>query len=212
MDAESLYIQLGQLVAEMPNLSGPGPITPEINRWLGRAAQLVLETNNYAEYSIFNLSSNALDGAARAMSAQTIAATLYRALAFAEANAPTASRGGFIGPGAALDALQVVGKVLGEARVDVLIVDPYMDSKVFTDFAPMAPATAAVRLLADSFSTKPEAVRPAMTRWRTQFGATRPIEVRLSVPRALHDRLIFADRNKVWSLTQSLKDLAARYS
>jgi hypothetical protein len=49
-----------------------------------------------------------------------------------------------------------------------------------------------------------------MTRWRQQFGAARPIEVRLSAPRALHDRLIVADGALVWSLTQSLKDFASR--
>jgi hypothetical protein len=34
--------------------------------------------------------------------------------------------------------------------------------------------------------------------------------VRLTAARTPHDRLIFADRSKVWSLTQSLKDFAAR--
>jgi hypothetical protein len=43
MDAEFLCVQLGQLVAEMPNLGGWAPITPETNRWLGRAAHLVTE-------------------------------------------------------------------------------------------------------------------------------------------------------------------------
>jgi hypothetical protein len=37
---EALYLQLGNLVAEMPDLAN-GPITPEMNRWLGRAAALV---------------------------------------------------------------------------------------------------------------------------------------------------------------------------
>ncbi len=118
----------------------------------------------------------------RSMYSQHITAIVYRALAYAEANAPTAARSGFIGPGAALDALQVVGKLLAEVRQDVLIVDPYMDSKIFTDFAPMSPAGATLRLLADSFSTKPEAVRPGMERWRQQFGSARPVEVRLSPP------------------------------
>ena len=37
---EALYFQLGSLVDEMPDLAN-GPITPEMNRWLGRAAALV---------------------------------------------------------------------------------------------------------------------------------------------------------------------------
>ena len=51
----------------------------------------------------------------REMYAHQISATVFRALAFAKANAPSAARGGFVGVGAALDALQVVGKILAQA-------------------------------------------------------------------------------------------------
>lgn len=44
----------------------------------------------------------------------------------------------------------------------------------------------------------------------SQFGASRPLEVRVSAPRALHDRLILVDNSSAWSLTQSLKDFAGR--
>ena len=210
MDPESLYLQLGQLVADMPELAGTGPITPEINRWLGRATQLVKATGNLVDEVGITVASDGLNGFLREQNAQQIAAVVFRALAYAEANAPTAARGGFIGVGAALDALQVVGKVLAEAKRHALIVDAYMDSRVFTDFAPTAAQGVSVRLLTDSFYTKPDALIAGMTRWRQQFGAARPIEVRLSAPRALHDRLIVADGALVWSLTQSLKDFASR--
>ncbi len=49
MDPESLYIELGQLIAEMPAFDKPGPITPEVNRWLGRAAQLVKATGDIVD-------------------------------------------------------------------------------------------------------------------------------------------------------------------
>lgn len=205
---ESLYLQLGQLASEMPQLRGA--ITPEINRWLGRAAHLVKAVDQGADAAIFDLSCNNLTmPSIRDMSAQTIECTVFRALATAEAKAPAAARGGFVGVGAELDALQVIGKVLAEASRDVLIVDAYMDSKAFTDFAPTAAATVSVRLLSDSSSTKQEALRPGLTRWRQQFPA-RPIEVRLARPRALHDRLIVVDGKLVWTLTQSLKDFAKR--
>ena len=42
---EQLYLQLGSLVAEMPDLAS-GPITPEMNQWLGRAAALVEATGD----------------------------------------------------------------------------------------------------------------------------------------------------------------------
>jgi hypothetical protein len=209
MDPESLYLQLGQLVSEMPQLVYCG-ISPEINRWLGRAAQLVHAVDNGADAAIFEIACNNLNGAGmRETYAQTIEAIVFRALAWAEARAPSAARGGFVGVGAALDALQVVSSVLTQARCDLCVVDPYMDSKVFTDFAPTAGPTVAIRLLSDSHYTKPETLRPAMTRWGQQF-PDRPIEVRLTAPRMLHDRLILADGRLGWTLTQSLKDFANR--
>lgn len=208
-DPESLYLQLGQLVSEMPQLVFC-PITPETNRWLGRAAQLVRAVDNGADAAIFEMACNNLNIVGlRETNAQTIEAIVFRALASAEARAPSAARGGFVGKGAALDALQVIGSVLAQARRDLCIVDPYMDSKVFTDFAPTSAPTVAVRLLSDSHYTKPDAVRPAMSRWRQQF-PNRFIEIRLAAPRALHDRLILADGQLAWSLTQSLKDFANR--
>jgi hypothetical protein len=51
---------------------------------------------------------------------------------------------------------------------------------------------------------------PAAERWRMQYGGARPLEVRVSEPKLLHDRLIVVDQKTVWSLTQSFKDLAAR--
>jgi len=210
MDPESLYLQLGQLIAEMPVLNVATPITPEINRWLGRAVQLIKATGNAMDVISISVASDGLDSVLRVQNAQQIAAIVYRALAYAEAKAPTAARGGFVAVGAALDALQLIGKILAEATQDALIVDPYMDSKVFTDFGSTAAEGVTLRLLADRVSTKPESVRPAMNRWQQQFGGLRPLEMRLSPPRALHDRLIFADGTKAWALSQSLKDLAAR--
>jgi hypothetical protein len=210
MDPEALYVQLGHLISEMPALGGTTPITPEINQWLGRAAYLVTQAGVGADSIKFSVASDSLNSVLRDMNAQQIVTIVYRALAFAEAQAPTSARGGFVGVRQDLDALQVVGRLLSEARQGVLIVDPYMDSKVFTDFGPTAPQGVALRLLTDSHYTRIEAVRPAMLRWIQQFGTTRPIEVRLSAPRALHDRIIFADGALAWSLTQSLKDFAAR--
>jgi hypothetical protein len=207
-DPESLYLQLGQLVTEMPDLSR-GAITAEMNRWLGRAAHLVKETGALADAMNLSLSANNLDSSIRDSHVQTIKAIVFRALAQAEANAPSAARGGFVGVGAPLDALQVIASILAQARQDVLIVDPYMDSKVLTDFAPSTAAGVSLRLLSDGFYTKPAVLVPAMTRYRQQFTG-RSIEIRLTAPRVLHDRLIVADRASAWTLTQSLKDFANR--
>jgi hypothetical protein len=113
--------------------------------------------------------------------------------------------------GEAFGAFQAVGKVLADATRELLIVDPYMSAKVLTDFVPTARESVRVQLLADSQHTKPESLEPSVKRWAQQFVAARPLEVRLSPARALHDRLIFVDgAGAVYSVSQSLKDFAAR--
>jgi len=222
-DPEALYRQLGQLAAETPvNLAGPGDLAPDTHRWLGRVAALIGDlcknvgpsspagTMIMMDQVSFNSASDGLTGLLREGNAHRIIAILHRALASAELYAPAAAQGAFIPVGAAFDAFQVIGKVFGGATKDVFIIDPYMDAKVLTDFAPLAPEQVAIRLLTDSFYTKPEALQPAATRWVQQHGAARPLATRLTAPRLLHDRLIIIDGAHVWSLTQSLKDMASR--
>jgi len=210
MDPESLYLQLSQLVAEMPPLGGRGFPTVETYRWLGRATKLVEQSGNAADTIGISHASESLGGDRGIVSAQKIQAIIFRALAHAEALAPAAARGGVVAVGEGFTAVQVISKVLAEAKQDVLIIDAYMDGKVFTDFAPLATKGVTVRLLSDSFYTKSATVLPYFERWVQQFAQDRPLEVRLSQPRALHDRLILLDRALVYSVTQSLKDFAAR--
>jgi hypothetical protein len=213
IDPESLYRQLGQLVAEIPtDLAGPGALSPESHHWLGRAAMLVGETSNMVDPISFVSASDMLVGSTilRELNANQIVTILHRALARAEQNAPAAVQGAFIAVGATFDAYQAIGKVLSAATSDVLIVDAYMDSKVLTDFAPCAPERVSIRLLSDSRHTTQAALQPPAARWAQQYAALRPLEIRLTAPRLLHDRLIVVDGADVWSLTQSLKDFAAR--
>src|SRR5438132_807897 len=126
MDDEALYLQLGQLVSEMPDLRSEGPLPTETLRWLGRVSHLIAAISGAAtaDRILFDTASNFLGGISRDQSAQEIEAITYRALAKAEANAPAIARGAFIPAGAGFSALQSVGKVLQEAATDVLIVDP----------------------------------------------------------------------------------------
>jgi hypothetical protein len=122
---------------------------------------------------------------------------------------PVAGDGAFIGAGDVLDAYTAIGKILKTAKVDVLIVDPYMDEKAVTDFAPLIASGITIRLLSDAQSSKPT-LGPAAKRWPIQYGSAHPLEARLAAARSLHDRLIVIDQQEAWVLTQSLKDFAAR--
>ena len=209
---EALYLQLGSLVAEMPDLAN-GPITPEMNRWLGRAttlAEMVLSAaGDMADVAILRVAANGLGGAARDFNAQTITAIIHRALARAELNAPATSQGVFIAAGSTFDAFAAVGKALGEAKTDVLMVDPYADEKVLTDYAVLAPDTVSLRLLTGKETYK-STLKPAAERWLQQFGLARPLEVRLVPAKTLHDRLILVDGKTAWTLGQSFNKLAER--
>lgn len=211
IDPESLYRQLGQLVADTPvDLMGPGPVSVISHRWLGRASVLVNETGDTYDNAALKVATDGLMGALREQNAHQIVAILHRALARAELIAPASAQGAFIPVGAAFDVFQAIGKVLSRATTDVLFVDAYMDAKVLTDFAPLAAEQVAIRLLTDCHYTNPATMQPPAARWRQQYGASRPLTVRLTAPRLLHDRLIVVDDREVWSLTQSLKDFAAR--
>lgn len=203
---EVLYAQLGSLVAEMPDLSS-GPITPEMRKWMGRAIVLVEATGQ--EVISLRVTCEHLDGALRSINAQAIAIAVYEALAKAELNAPASMQGTFIAAGHTLTAFAAVGKVLATAKNDVLMVDPYSDEKVLTDYAILAPDNVPVRVLADKADHK-SSLKPAAERWAKQFGASRPLSVRLAPAKTLHDRLILIDGKTAWTLGQSFNSLAER--
>ncbi len=218
VDPQSLYMQLGQLVSETPkDLFVEGPLTPGTYRWLGRADALIKAEGEGKFDPIIAMDAIAFRSAAdslgmptmRAYYGHEIVAILHRVLARVELKVPAGERGGFIGPGAPFDALQTVSRVLREATKDVLFIEAYMDATLLTDFVPLTPSGVAVRLLADVATSKPAAIKPAAERWIKQ--SRQKLEVRLSPPRALHDRLVIVDGGaRVWNLSQSWNHLAAR--
>jgi hypothetical protein len=73
----------------------------------------------------------------------------------------------------------------------------------------LAPEGVMVRILSDAGTVKPS-LKPAAESWAKQYNGGRPLEVRLAIAKSLHDRLIAVDDAQAWTLTQSLKDFAAR--
>jgi hypothetical protein len=102
-----------------------------------------------------------------------------------------------------------IRKVLGAAISGVLIIDPYLDETALTDVAPLAREGVSIRLLADALTRKSTPI-PASKRWATQYGTARPLAVRLTPARTLHDRIIITDSSGVWVISQSLNTFAAR--
>lgn len=209
LDPESLYVHLGRLIETTPDLACPGPVSAETNQWLGRAAALVEASGDMADFVTLKVAAQNLETVLRETNAQTIVAIVHRALARAELKAPAASQGAFIPVGESFSAVAAVSKVLMTARQTVLIVDPYADAKALTDFAVLAPEGVQVRILSDAGTVKPS-LKPAAEHWAKQYNSARPLEIRLAPARNLHDRIITVDDAQAWTLTQSLKDFAAR--
>jgi hypothetical protein len=207
LDPESLYLQLGQLVATMPLMDrGGGWDFPEGRLWLGRAAALVAAAGNRADIVNFNVASDNLGTGLHETNAQAIISILHRTLAIAELAAPAALRGQFIAAGDTLSAFAAVGKVLTTAKRDLLLVDAYADQAVIVDFAVQAPEKVQVRILGANKDARKAVLKPAMERYQRQFGAERPLSVRVAPAASLHDRLILVDGTErslgCWAILQ----------
>ena len=209
-EAENLYRQLGRLIESMPDLkASTTSISAETSQWLGRAYALVQSVGDVIDTVNFKHNTTLLTRAAKNTAAEEIYAILYRAFAVAELAAPAGVVGSFIPVGNSFDAFSAISKVLGTANKDVLIIDPYMDEITLTDFATSVPENINLRLLADQQDHKPS-LTSAAKRWIDQYQVTRPLSLRLALPRLLHDRAILIDGTTAYTLTQSLNAFAKR--
>ena len=204
--AEALYLRLGGLIADTPDLKAEP--TPATHRWIAQVLMLI-EAGKLADSTSLvhaKVASQHLQGPLADMNANTILAVAHQALAKAELQAPAELQGAFIAAGNSFDAFAAVGKALALATADVFIVDPFADAKLLTDYAVLAPDTVSVRVLAEATYSK--SLKPAAEHWRQQI--KQPLDVRLGASRSLHDRLILIDGRTAFVLGQSFKNLAAR--
>jgi phosphatidylserine/phosphatidylglycerophosphate/cardiolipin synthase-like enzyme len=210
MSAEALYMQLGRLIEEMPDLKANGPASRETLRWLGRAHALVGQAEGLsAEMEFQHYRGTWEQPMYRPASAERLAGILYRALATVETELPGSFSGAFIPAGNVFDAMAAVGRVFTSAKNELLIVDPYLDEKILTEFASLAPAGVRLRLLCDAAGYKDSLVTAAQ-KWTQQHSTTRPLEIKVAPARTLHDRLVVVDRNTVYTVGQSFNALATR--
>jgi hypothetical protein len=212
LEPEAFYMQVKQLILEMPTWDPDEEPSSESILWLGRMFEMVKRTNSAGDIAGFSVSSEGLVGLPAYDNIRKIRTISYRVLAYAEARAPKSAQGAVIPIGAAYDALKAIGTILAEAKSDILIVDPYMDASILKNYVVLVVTGVSVRLLCDSFYTKAPALpalQAAVSAWKIQYGSA-SLEIRATVPRLLHDRLIIIDGKGVWLLSQSLKDLANR--
>jgi hypothetical protein len=211
-NAERIYTELGGLVEVIPDLTSTGQ-GAETLQWLGRAYALVnqigIATDRQSFASAMDMLAGEPDRFVADKAAGVVRSIVYRCLAMAESQAPPGVRGSYIPAGNAFDAMTAVGKVLRPATSSAMIIDPYMDEKALTDFGALLSEGIQLNLLSDAGTIKPT-LKPASERWLVQYGASRPLEIKLAPARALHDRLVIIDNQTVWILTRSLNAFATR--
>jgi hypothetical protein len=213
-DPEAFYLQIKSLVQTLPSLrsvTDDYQLIPETKIWLGRLYALVEQSGELVDCFTLRLNGPKLieTHISGVKAVREISAILYRTLARAELAAPASAQGAFVAVGDHFDVFRAVKDIFGNAQHELLIIDPYLDEVVLTDFLPLANEGVKIRLLADEAALK-QSLKPATERWIGQHGLNRPLETKVASARSLHDRLIFVDGKAAWLLTQSLKDFAAR--
>jgi hypothetical protein len=205
---EKLYLDLGRLMADMPELA-TSPMTPDMRDWLASAEALVKSSGSLADALQLSVACGNLDGPLRARNAETIIGILQRVLVKAELSAPREMQGAVLLIGGDSDAYTVVRRLLGTAVNDALFVEPDAAGKVLADYAILAPERVPVRLLADEAQYKPSLIA-GVRRWQQRFGDRRNLTVRLASANSLHDRLILLDGERGWALGMPFGSLAKR--
>jgi hypothetical protein len=206
---EALYNHLGRLRNEMPSASELGKASA--SKWIGSVVAVVDASKNsivelVALRTYFDFAAR---NSASEVTAKLVAQNIDTVIARLELMLPAEAHGAFIPAGGMFDGFQAVSKAMRGAHSQVLLVDPYADDTMISDFVPLAPEGVRVSLLSDQHNARPS-LKPAAERWAAQWQDRRPLEVRLAPARSLHDRLIIVDGATTWVVGQSFKDLAKR--
>ena len=93
-----------------------------------------------------------------------------------------------------------LSSLFAAATNDILIVDAYLDERVFNLYVSKVPDATAIRILSNQIGHNVETVA-------RMYAKSQPIELRSSG--SIHDRLVFLDQ-RGWVIGQSIKDAARK--
>lgn len=204
---EQLYHQLGRLREQMPAPSDLAKL--ENSKWRAQVLAVVEAARCTVELVQLRVLVEimAKQGTAHASNVLSLAQHMDTVLAKLELKIPGGMQGAFIPAGGVFDGFAAVSRAMNPAKKCVFIVDPYSDDQTISGYVPLAPEGLPVYLLTDAKHVK-ASLKPAVEKWKAQYQAKHPLEVRITPPRSLHDRLIIIDSSTLYAVGQSLKDLA----
>lgn len=200
MEPVILLAQLRALIERAPDLKAYSPASKEHHVWLAQVHALIQRWDQLEAIS-FKGDSNFLSNALmKESSIGKIFGTIYRAIADLELQVPADAKVNF-GAGDVYDFFKALNKVISSAEQSILIVDPYLDDKVFDYYLTSRSENVKVRLLVYKDADR---LKPAAEKYIAQHGEV--LEIRKS--KKLHDRIIFIDGYVCWLVGQSIKDAA----
>ena len=122
-----------------------------------------------------------------------------------------AAQGAFIAGGDTWNGYAAIVKIIQRECNDLLIVDPYLNSVIYTDLAPHTAAGQGMRCLAAERPENHLGLIASAKKWEVDaISKSHIVQVRYAPATSLHDRLIIVDGLEVWLVSQSLKDIAKR--
>ncbi len=110
----------------------------------------------------------------------------------------------FLTQGTEYDSYRAIKQVIQEAKQTIAVVDPYLDSTIFTMLATMSAPTLAVMLLT---AKVPSDFALEGGKFLKQF-SNFSIEARKTAD--FHDRFIIADNHRCWHIGASIKDAGGK--
>jgi hypothetical protein len=192
LSPEQLLALLEAVIREAPPFEYQHPLTENDLRWLGRAEAVIEATGSTTDLMEFRLARKTLGTYSHSRDA--LLGPLHNAYYRVELHAPTAVQGAFIPAGDTWNGYAALVKLIQRECDELLIVDPYLSSELFTDFAPHAAARNRIRCLTSRRGEYHPGLVAAARRWSVDaLSHKKPIEVRYAASGALHDRLIIFD-------------------
>lgn len=206
---EQLSALLEAVIRGAPAFEYQQPLTETERRWLGRAEAIVEASGSMPALVEFRVARQNLGTIYHSRDALLL--PLETAYGRVELHAPVAARGAFIPAGDTWNGYAALVKLIQNECDDLLVVDPYINSDLFTEFLPHSMARTGVRCLTMRRSENHPGLVAAASKWATDaFGKSKPVEVRYAPKGSLHDRLIIIDKRETWLISQTFKDIAKR--
>lgn len=206
---EQLIGLLEAAIRDAPPLVYQEKLTDSDIRWLGRADALLEASGCLSALVSFRTARQSLGGYSH--SRDNLLIPLHDAYSRMELLVPTSLQGAFIPGGSTWNGYAALVKIFQTECDDLLVVDPYLNSAIYTDLAPHSVAKKGVRCIAARRSENHLALVASANKWSSDpISTDHAVEVRYAASGALHDRLIIVDGKEVWLVSQSLKDIAKR--